>query len=200
MGQGLALVLTLALSYSAPHSNSKAKTILIMKMYSKIVLLAFVFLPVAGGLFAQQTLERTVVANRGGTATNGSKSLEFTVGQNGVRTVNAGNYTLTEGFEQGTLVIVGIDEDIENPLETVSVYPIPTRSQLMIDLGEIPLEKVQIKFMDLQGKDLQLSLSPGNSEFVQSCDFGSLSAGIYFVEVFRPETGQRKIFKVQKVD
>ena len=67
-------------------------------------ILCFGFL-IAASQFNAQTIERQVIGSAGTTLTNGTISLDFTVGELAVSTITNGTTTLTQGFHQGTVAL-----------------------------------------------------------------------------------------------
>ncbi|MFD0861940.1 dockerin type I domain-containing protein [Sungkyunkwania multivorans] len=59
----------------------------------------------AGSLMAQ-SIERQVVASAGSTISNGSITMDFTVGELAVSTISNGSITLTQGFQQGDAIMI----------------------------------------------------------------------------------------------
>ncbi|WP_452599660.1 hemagglutinin protein [Pontimicrobium sp. MEBiC01747] len=53
-----------------------------------------------------QSIERQVIGSAGTTLTNGTVSLDFTVGELAVSTITDGTTTLTQGFHQGTVALL----------------------------------------------------------------------------------------------
>ncbi len=60
---------------------------------------------IAASQFSAQTIERQVIGSAGTTLTNGTISLDFTVGELAVSTITDGTTTLTQGFHQGTVAL-----------------------------------------------------------------------------------------------
>jgi hypothetical protein len=60
---------------------------------------------IAASQFNAQTIERQVIGSAGTTLTNGTVSLDFTVGELVVSTISDGTTTLTQGFHQGTIAL-----------------------------------------------------------------------------------------------
>ncbi len=59
-----------------------------------------------------QSIERQVIGSAGSTITNGSTTLEFTVGEVAVTTITNGTTTLTQGFHQGDRMIVVLNAKV----------------------------------------------------------------------------------------
>lgn len=78
------------------------------KLYISFLLLLLTF------VVKSQSLERKVVASGGATSTSGGITLSFTIGEAIINTASFSGYTLTQGFQQPSIVSVGYDSlDIE---------------------------------------------------------------------------------------
>lgn len=115
-------------------------------------------------------LELQVIAGSGGYAENGSYSMSYTVGEAVIPTATSASYHLTQGFQQGYLFVLSVDE-FETPID-ISVYPNPARDILNISASE----NTRMSVYDMQGKlvrtlDILSSLT--------TLDVSELSRGTY---------------------
>ena len=115
-------------------------------------------------------LELQVIAGSGGYAENTSYSMSYTVGEAVIPTATSASYHLTQGFQQGHIYVLSVNE-LENPID-ISVYPNPARDILNISASE----NTRMSVYDMQGK-LVRTLDIFSS--LTSIDVSELSRGTY---------------------
>lgn len=81
--------------------------------------------------------------------------------------------------------------DIANPMTTVSVYPNPFQDKLLIDSGELRIDKLSIS--NVLG---ELILQQNNYNTPQLLDLSTLPSGIYFLKV--EDKKEQRVVKVIK--
>ena len=73
-----------------------------------------------------------------------------------------------------------IGESHNNP-NNISIFPNPTSSIIYIDLGNLDIEKAQIRLMNVSGQIIDVKAETHNN--LISLDMSNLSEGLYFIEV-----------------
>jgi len=138
-----------------------------------------------------QTNTLQVIGSAGNTATSGNTQLTWTIGEPIVTTATNTSNLLTQGFNQGTLIITAIDE-LKNL--SVSIQPNPTSDIAIIKLDDQNLSNAQYTLTDINGKVIQQN----KIENIQtSVSFQDLANATYFIQV-TTNNQKAKTFKVIK--
>lgn len=128
-----------------------------------------------------QTRQSEVVASAGGTATAGTVTVSYTVGEPVVGTLSAGNVVLTQGFQQGYIDVP--ETVVEAALaKNVRLYPNPLKTTLFVELQEIPDGDCVVKCFDMAGQVVGEAQYDSNPRM--SIDMSNLPQGAYFVKLF----------------
>ena len=138
-----------------------------------------------------QTNTLQVVGSAGNTATSGNIQLTWTIGEPIVNTATSTNNVLTQGFNQGVLLITAID-DLKNT--TVSIQPNPTSDFAIIKLDDQNLSNAQYTLTDINGKVIQQNKIENKQT---SVSFQDLANATYFIQVIT-NNQKAKTFKVIK--
>lgn len=138
-----------------------------------------------------QTNTLQVVGTAGNTATSGNTQLTWTIGEPIVNTATSTNNVLTQGFNQGTLLITAID-DLKNT--TVSIQPNPTSEYAIIRLDDQNLSNAQYTLTDINGKVIQQNKIENKQT---SVSFQDLANATYFIQVLT-NNQKTKTFKIIK--
>ena len=157
----------------------------IKKMYYSI---HFLFLIIPFFLHAQE-----VVTSSGGYGAATGVKITWTVGETITETITGSSVILTQGFNQGDLIITVIKDADENNL-TLKVFPNPASDRVTISSGITGIDNLRYVLIDTNGKILinNRLLFP-ESQFSVS----HLKPAIYFLKIFdgRKEIGVYKIVK-----
>jgi hypothetical protein len=146
---------------------------------------------IATNICFAQTNTLQVVGSAGNTATSGNTQLTWTIGEPIVNTATSTNNVLTQGFNQGLLLITAID-DLKNT--TVSIQPNPTSDFAIINLDDKYFSNAQYTLTDINGKVIQQN----KIENMQtSVSFQDLANATYFIQV-TTNNQKTKTFKVIK--
>lgn len=94
--------------------------------------------------------------------------------------------------EDYTINITATNGMLENPLETVSVYPNPTENELFVDLKNTDAKVNTIEILDLSGKVLQVV--PASQGVVMKMNTASLAQGMYQIRIVSDEFAVTKRF------
>ena len=149
------------------------------------------FLSIFTTLTFAQTNTLQVVGTAGNTATSGNTQLTWTIGEPIVNTATSTNNVLTQGFNQGLLIITAID-DLKNT--AVSIQPNPTSDFAIIKLEGQNLSNAQYTLTDINGKVIQQNKIENKQT---SVSFQNLANAIYFIQVVT-NNQKSKTFKVIK--
>ena len=92
-----------------------------------------------------------VIASQGETLSNGTNSIDYTIGEVVINTVSNGTNDLTQGFHQTNWSFVGVDDLA--PELTISVYPNPMMESLTIKATASEINNYV--FYDAKGRVVQ---------------------------------------------
>jgi len=128
------------------------------------------------GLLAQE-----VIPTSGGSATGSGGSASYTVGQVVYKTNNGTNGSLAQGVQQPyeISVVIGIEDAKGISLEC-SVYPNPTRNQLILKIEDYSYRTLRYQIYDMNGK---LLLSNELNSAQTEIPVTSLSSATYLLKV-----------------
>lgn len=155
----------------------------------KYVILLFL-LAISIGISAQN-LSRTVIGSSGNTS-NQSPQLEWTLGETIVNLYSTNQNVLSQGFQQGSLVITAI-EDVAPNIE-INVYPNPAVSSIFVEYDNAI--KLKGRLYSMTGSHILNKEFNGGKETI---DLSKLQSGMYLLQIF-DETHIVKTFKIQKTN
>ena len=114
--------------------------------------------------------------------------------------INPGSFTDLYGNENTVLTefMINFDNTLsvndENPLERLTIYPIPSKNTINIS-GELNLKLESVEFYDIQGK-LIFSKILDSHNTSNSIDISSFRSGFYLMKIFsETSTIAKKIIK-----
>jgi hypothetical protein len=125
-------------------------------------------------VFAQQD----IVSSQGDSYSNGTNTIDYTIGEPITSTVSDGSNELTQGFHQTQLTVTGI-KDYETDF-LVNVFPNPTAQLLNVKVQKINNESYQI--FDINGK---LVLDGKLSKTNTVIDMTGLAEGTFILSIVR---------------
>ncbi|MDZ7848048.1 MAG: T9SS type A sorting domain-containing protein [Owenweeksia sp.] len=129
----------------------------------------------AGG----QSAERQVIATMGGSASSGSLYASHTIGQPFSGSATAGSITLTQGFEQGAVNDISLEEE---SLGKLSIFPNPVKRSLVLEVSQWEGSQLGVSLMDVSGKVLlRKEWRNLNGQTKRSLNVADLAPGEYFL-------------------
>lgn len=168
-----------------------------MKIQSKSIWLVLLLLTGAS-TYGQATLERAVLGSSGRSFSSLGYDLESTVGQLADRSGATGQYSLSEGFQQGNLNVTNVQGQLDLFPES-RVYPVPTADVLHVEpTGGGKALKTQLRLSNLSG---QLIRVPENKDGAGNyrLDLSSIPAGTYLLWLKDEASGEQKSWKISKI-
>ncbi len=129
---------------------------------------------------------QTVVASSGGHFENGTAKMSFTLGETVTSTISNDSNTLTQGFHQTKLTVVGMEEFLKSI--RMRVFPNPTSDFITIELNDDPTN-YEVIMLDVTGKSISLTPIRNKREQV---DMSHLAAGSYFLNIISKENIQNR--------
>ena len=136
--------------------------------------ISFLFLCFPIFIFGQVTTP-TVITNSGGTFSNSSVIMDFSIGELAVQTLQ-NNEILTQGFHQGDLKVTTA---IFNLGIKTKIYPNPTTNFIIVELEKNV--NADIKVYDINGKIVIEDKL--NDENEKQLDFSFLKQGNYLLNI-----------------
>jgi len=149
----------------------------------KQILLILFILPT---LVLAQSTSREVVSAGGDEFASANGSLDFTLGETATETFTAGEYSLTQGFQQGNLSVTSIADPAQTGF-SVNVYPNPVQNRLTI---EADVQGAEYRITNMQGKVVKTGKI---TQTALQIDFSALPNGTYLLQVNEQNT--HKIIK-----
>lgn len=139
-----------------------------------------IFIPFA--CFAQSA-ERSLMASGGGTFSNASFSIDYSVGEAVVSTFSAAGLTFTQGFQQPPYSDVSIPEPGDEGF--IVFYPNPGRDLFHLNLYSSEPSSIEIQVIDILGQVVysHRAVNPGSQVFELDLMLGFLSTGTYILRV-----------------
>jgi len=134
-----------------------------------------------------------VVATAGGTLSNASGSISYTIGEGVAQTFSKGEKVLTQGFQQ-TLLLVSDEKVLRELNFSIIVFPNPTNEVVTLRVEKESFTGLLYLLYDLSGR-LLAKKEIENSD--TTIPFQSMQAGSYLLEVLDGKLGL-KTFKIIK--
>ena len=150
------------------------------------------YLSVLALLASSLVSAQEVVATQGDSYSNSNATIDFTLGEVIIATVNDGTNELTQGFHQTNWNFLGVEDHTMN-YEAI-IFPNPTEDLLIIKSSEF--ENVSYILYDAQGKMVMQNILSAEQTPVQ---VSHLSPGAYSL-MLRNETQNLKTFKLVKTN
>ncbi len=134
----------------------------------------------APGFLHAQTLDRKVIASAGASRIVGPLQVDFTVGEPVTATAASGALIVTQGFQQGDLVITDA-HDLTNAL-AYRVFPNPTTGEVRLELQGQDLNLIAL-VINAEGKPVPGFRRPfrGSGNLEGTFDLSRLPSGMYAI-------------------
>jgi len=142
---------------------------------------------------AWKSTAQTVTATVGSEGKIGNTTLDYTVGEAFVSTIQNGSIILTQGFHQ-PLYKVSVLQEAFLP-GTVNVFPNPVTALLHVQFKDVKPENMVISLFDLGGKIILTAQASGNN---WQTDLSNLPGASYLLQVSDPATQCTSTFKIIK--
>jgi hypothetical protein len=148
-------------------------------IYSIIAMGAFIW----QNANSQIMLQKAVVSNAGGTASNGTMNLNYTVGQTATGVASNGQTVGHFGFWTSNAPASSVTASGAGSINSLSLSPNPASNEVSIRISSANQGNMDLLLYDASGHLVQTIFS-GKREagnFIQHFDTRSLSSGTYFV-------------------
>ena len=142
-----------------------------------------------------QTINQEVIASQGSFDVGNSMTLEWTLGELSVETLNDKSMLYTQGFHQPVLKsLVNIsDESFISSL----VYPNPTKNSVEILLSNYDEDIFYIKMSDIHGRLIKQQTSHLKTSSLK-VDVSKLPSGIYLLQILGDKGTYQKTHRIIK--
>jgi hypothetical protein len=150
-----------------------------------ITLAAFAF----AGVLKAQTVVPQVVSSSGGSGQNAQGSLAWTIGEPVTATVSDGTSTLTQGFQQPTLLIATALNE-KNEAIGILVYPNPTADFVTLKIDQTTESQYNFKIFDTTGKLVNEGKATSTNPNIS---FSGLASGQYTLSLLSPNSKTQNI-------
>lgn len=159
----------------------------------KFIATSFLIISMCSLSFAQ-SVERFVVSSAGQTFEQPNFSMDWTLGEPVVKTVEGTNYIITQGFQQTIFVISSIEELNNSPFPDFSMYPNPASEYFFVDLQGYQ-GSVQYVLSDINGSIVQSGLIQDQRFRV---GLSGLANTTYILKLNIPESALSRTYRIQK--
>lgn len=134
-------------------------------------------------LFSASVYAQEVIGAAGASSSNGTHSLEWTIGESITSTESNGTNTVTQGFHQTMLTVSSIEE--ESTTFNITAFPNPTNAVLNINITNFD-EELNVQLYDMTGKLIESLLYAAGQETSQ-INLEKYQRGTYYIKVSSPE-------------
>ncbi len=132
-------------------------------------------------LFSMPLLSQEVVAPAGNYHESGNRSISWTLGDVVIETFSAANRQLTQGFQQGDLVVSTLARDVFGDLN-IRVFPNPARDLVTLSVDTELQDKVDYMLFSMDGRLIDRQAVKDRETGIP---FEHLERGVYFIRVMR---------------
>jgi len=141
-----------------------------MKQLYTLLLIAF---PV---VCSAQEITQSVVSTAGGNVQNDTYTNSWTIGEVITETFSMESYTLSQGFQQGNLVVNWIGENVP-PEFQIKAYPNPVKDVIIVELQN---QGLGYQLINIKGRVIQNGIFFSIQDQI---DFTDIPSGTYFLKV-----------------
>jgi hypothetical protein len=153
------------------------------KQLLTIVVMAFF------GTTKAQTIMPEVLSSSGGSGQSAQASLSWTIGEPVTSTVTSGVNTLTQGFQQPTLLIATAENE-NNEFNNFMFYPNPTSDFITLKMDWTANGQYNYRVFDLAGK---LVIEGKATATQPNISFQGLATGQYTISLLDEKSKQHNI-------
>ena len=160
-----------------------------------LVLALFVF---SGNILFAQSISHKVISSGGNSSINDGYYVSATISEVMVTTLSAGNYFLSQGFQQPS-IYVG-NPEYEN-ITSFDTYPNPVKDKLNIEFIGENLADYIVDIFSLTGVKIgtyKLSKLKSSIDII-TIDFSEFPKGFYMIRIYSPNSEIIRIYKIEKI-
>lgn len=161
-------------------------------MIKTCLLIVFTFIGLNG---FSQIVSSDIVPASGNTFVQPTLTMDWTLGDLSIETYKNNNITLTQGFQQGNLLITKIEDNISIS-NSIKVYPNPAKSIVNIEITDFS----NIIYYELFSPDGKQILNGSINSALETIDLSAFANGLYFLKIISNSDNKAKqVFKIQKI-
>lgn len=134
------------------------------------------------GLVFGQNADRTLIGAGGSHLESGAIVADVSIGEVATATYVNDTYVISEGFQQGNLIITEVEDLFDINIE---VWPNPTTQLLNVEVPMSDLKNPRLLIYDVSGRLIMDQEIVSNT---QSLDFSGLKLGSYFLKIMDENT------------
>lgn len=134
-----------------------------------------------------QSVDRHLLSSTGHSFTNSNISLDFTIGEIVVATLNAQNISLTQGFNQPPYSTGVFVDDFDYGSNLITIYPNPTHNYVFLEFKTNQYLKISWAIFNASGHFLTRSNDiriEKTETFKKEINLEHYPSGIYFIIVY----------------
>ncbi|SEL73123.1 Por secretion system C-terminal sorting domain-containing protein [Aquimarina amphilecti] len=142
-----------------------------------------------------QSIDISVISNAGGTESNTSNILSFTIGETFTETIS-NSQSIDQGFWSGigSLNQLSTEEFLTN-IGVIRIHPNPVSDFFTISIPDI--NNYTISLYNLNGQEV-ITKEVNATLIGHQINISSLAQGTYILRLSIPETNENKVFKIIK--
>lgn len=137
---------------------------------------------------------QSAILSAGNTSKSANYTLSYSIGELSIATYQKTAVTLTQGQQQGTLIITSLNSLKDSGIE-VKVYPNPTSNFVMLTIKGDNTDDLEYALSGINGR---LLLSEKNVSQQQKISMSRYVSGIYFLSVSNRRNNNIHTFKIIK--
>lgn len=145
-------------------------------------------------LISTKSSAQNVILSGGNTVEGANYTLSYSIGELSIATYKKTTVTLTQGQQQGSLIITSLNE-IENSVIQAKAYPNPTSNFVMLSIEGNNTGDLEYALTNVSGS---LLLSEKNISQQQKISMSQYKSGIYFLTVLNRRNNNIHTFKIIK--
>lgn len=155
----------------------------------------FIILIVISTFSYSQIVSNDVVSSGGNSFIQPNLTMDWTLGDLSVETYSINNIILTQGFQQGNLMLTKIEDHIPFGSK-IKVYPNPTKSIVNIETADFD-KSLYYELLNQNGKMIKTANLKTNKDVV---DLSAYANGLYYLNIISDtDKKARQVFKIQKI-
>jgi hypothetical protein len=158
--------------------------------------LFFIGIVLSSFLCSAQNTDTKVISPAGGNDKTENVSIDWTLGEPAVKTVDAGDMIITEGYHQPVLKV--ISNEVITPASNYKfqIAPNPVRSILNFKSASEEKNGLNVRLTDINGKILLVLSAAANDS--KDIDMSQLGNGIYLLSISNSDGNVIETFRVIK--
>lgn len=143
-----------------------------------------------------QSITQQDLSNGGGTYEQSNGSMQFNIGEPLTETYNNSNGQLYQGFEQGSYLVVSVEETLNTDVISVDLYPNPTDGVFSLNISSSLNSSFNLQITDGLGKLIFQETSIQTLPYQFNLE--QYESGVYYLTIVNDSGKYMKTYKVIK--